>query len=253
MSLEELLDELRNGILRDQGDLVSGDTDQLWSDLRLIRYINEAERRMAREALLIRDGYTPEVTQIPLVTGQRFYALHPSVIAVISARYQTDTADLARAGHSVLGTYRMPDTLFFDPSYLNTINPGKVLAYDTDEGLVQNDAGNVQTMLLRVYPAPDATHLGIIRLRVVRMPLNKLRNLNDIPEIPEDHHIDMLDWAAYLALRIVDLDQGAPDRAAEFRQSFEAHVLEAKKIAQRKLFTPLQWGFGRNGFSWENN
>lgn len=253
MDLGELLDELRNGILRDQGDQVSGDTDKLWPDARLIRYINEAERRLAREALVIRDGYTPEVTQVNLVTGQRFYPLHQSVIAVVSARYQTDMADLARAGHSAFGTYRIPDTLFFDPSNLNTINPGKVLAYDTDEGLAQNDAGNVQTMILRTYPTPDVQHLGVIRLRVVRMPLNKLRNLNDTPEVPEDHHIDMLDWAAYLALRIVDLDQGAPDRAAEFRQSFEAHVAEAKKIAMRKLFTPLTWGFGRNAWGWEGN
>ena len=61
----------------------------------------------------------------------------------------------------------------------------------------------------------------------------------------------MLDWAAYLALRIVDVDAGMPSRANEFRASFEDHVKNARNSAMRKLFAPLQWGFGRNGFTWE--
>lgn len=253
MNLEELLDELRTGILRDAGDQISGDDDKLWSDTRLIRYINEAERKLCREALILRDGLTPEVTLIQSVAGQTLYPLHPSVIGVISAKCVGDTADLARAGHSAFGTYHVPDTYFFDPSSLSSIQPGKILAFSTDEGLVENDRGNLQTMVLRTYPAPDAAHLNVLQLRVVRVPINKMRNLQDTPEVPEDHHLDMLCWAAYLALRIVDLDQGAPDRAAEFKQQFEAHVVDARRAAMRKFFTPQTFGFGRNGFSYEGN
>jgi len=253
MNLEELLDELRHNILHDRSDQIAGDSDQLWSDRTLIRYINEAERRMARQALILRDAVTPEATLIQTVAGQKFYALHPSVIAVISAKCHGDVADLARAGHAALSTYHTPDTYFFDPSSLSVLPPGKMVAYSTDEGLLQDDAGTVRVVTFRAYPAPDATHVQAIHLRVIRTPLRKLRNLQDIPEIPEDHHLDMLDWAAYLALRIVDHDAGDPDRAAEFKASFQAHVDEAKKLAMRKMFTPAPWGFGRNGFSWEGN
>ena len=248
-----LLDELRHNILHDRSDQIAGDSDQLWSDRTLIRYINESERRMARQALLIRDAVTPEATQVFTTSGEKFYTLHPSVIAVISAKFHGDIADLARAGHASLSTYHVPDTYFFDPSALSTLPPGKIMAYSTDEGLQQNDAGNFQTMTFRVYPAPDVDHAGTIHLRVLRTPLRKMRNLQDTPEIPEDHHLDMLSWAAFLALRIVDHDAGDVDRAQEFKQDFEQHVAEAKKVMMRKLFSPAPWGFGRNGFSWEVN
>jgi hypothetical protein len=54
---------------------------------------------------------------------------------------------------------------------------------------------------------------------VCRKPINELvlNNLEAVPEVPEDHHLDMLDWAAYLALRIVDQDSGNRTRAKRFR------------------------------------
>ena len=262
MKLCDLLDELRNGILHDVTNQVAGsiNTDQLWSDERLVRYINEAQRRFARLGLILRDGTTPSCTQFKTTAvddneGNWSTELDPSVIAVLSCRMIGDTADLARAGHSAFDTYREPDTYFFDPSSLSTIPPGKPVAYDTDETLSLSDDGQLSVVTLRLYPAPSTPYVGVTgQLRVIRMPLEHLtiKNLNAEPEIPTSLHIDMLDWAAYLALRKVDIDASMPERAQEFRQSFEAHVEEARREMQKKLFTPMQWSFGRNGFSWEN-
>ena len=256
MTIDELLFELRQNILHDRSDQVDGTSDQLWADTSLIRYIDEAQRRLARNGLVIRDGTTTSCTQVTLVTGQTQYTLHKAVIGVLSARLTTDVADLARAGHNGLDTYRQPDTYFFDPSQLSTLVPGKPLAYTTDEYLVNDASGSSGVVSLRIYPEPTATYNGqTIRLRVVRMPIYRLidKLLTDSPEVPEDFHIPMLDWAAHLALRIVDLDAGVPQRAAEFRQSFEVMVQEARTNSMRKLFAPAIWGFGRNGFSWQGN
>lgn len=254
MNLGDLLDEIRHGILRDVSNQVAGPTDQLWSDARLVRYINEAQRRFARKALVIRDSTTAEATQVTLVTGTETYSLHPAVLAVLSVRLTGDPADLARAGHSALDTYQQPDPYFFDPSQLTGLPAGKPLAYATDETLAVDDHDSLSVVTLRVYPVPPAAYDGqVLRLRVVRLPLEDLcaTNLYAVPEVPADHHLEMLDWAAYLALRIVDADAGFPARAAEFRASFELAVTEARKSAMRKLFAPAQWGFGRNGFTWE--
>jgi hypothetical protein len=108
-------------------------------------------------------------------------------------------------------------------------------------------------MTLRVIPVPDAAANGtIITMRVVRLPLDELTLTNQTaePEIPDDYHIPMLDWAAYLALRIVDHDAGDPDRAKEFADAFEAHVKEARAEVLRKLFAPQPWGFGKGGWRW---
>ena len=256
MRLEDLLHELRYNILHDRSDQVDGDgSDHLWSDRTLVRYIDEAQRRFARRALVIRDGVTPQCCQITL-TADRDYCLDPSVIGVMSIKYGTDAADLARAGHAALSTYHVPDTYFFDPSSLAISQPGKPVAYATDEGVTVDDGGTMSVINLRVFPTPSADYVGgTLGLRVIRMPLERLdcRDLDAAPEIPEIYHLDMLDWAAYLALRVVDLDAGDPARANVFRASFEDHVKTARNEMLRKMFTPMQWGFGRNGFSWEGN
>lgn len=253
MKLSDLIDELRNNILYDRSDSVSGDPDQLWTDATLVRYINEAQRRFATRGLVIRDNTTPDVTKVTLVAGVTEYTLHPAVLAVLSAKVSTAQRDLVRTGHSVLNTYSTPTTDNWDLSVLETMPPGNPLAYTTDETLGEDDDGAFAAVVLRIYPEPDADAAGTtINLRVVRKPLDDLTasNLSAVPEIPVDHHLEMLDWAAHLALRIVDHDAGNARRSAEFAASFEAHVQAARKMVMRKLFAPQGWGFGRGGWSW---
>lgn len=253
MNLGELLDELRSGILHDVSNQVAGTTsDQLWTDARLVRYINEAQRRLARRGLMLRDGSTPECCQVQVVAGQTLYPLHNSVIAVLSARYGSDNTDLARGGHAALGTYRMPDTFFVDPTGLSNLPPGKPLVFSTDEQVSKNDYGTFNKVTLRLYPKPSADYTDIINLRVIRLPIERFSvdNPDAYPEVPEDYHLDMLDWAAYLALRITDNDAGDDERAEKFAKSFEDHCVTARKEVMRKLFTPAPWGFGQNGFTY---
>lgn len=255
MILSDLVQELREGILNDRSDRASGTSDYLWTDATLVRYINEAQRRFAVRGLVLRDGSTDEVTQVTLVEGQDVYPLHQAVISVMSARIEGQVADLTRTGHNTLSAYRPPTDTWIDPNYFTSVQPGPTLAYLTDEQLSLDDDDTLSAVNLRVFPVPAAAQEGqVLRLRVVRKPLDELRAtaMGASPEIPADHHIEMLDWAAYLALRIVDDDAGAPKRAGEFAASFEAHVQAAKNTAIRKLFAPMQWGFGAGGFSWSN-
>src|ERR1700675_3251857 len=111
MNLGDLLLYLREKILHDRSDQISGTSDYLWSDTTLVRYIDEAQRRLARQTLIIRDGTTPQCCQITLVApaldplpGQVEYPMDPSVLAVLSARLAGDKADLARAGHTAFDT-----------------------------------------------------------------------------------------------------------------------------------------------------
>lgn len=252
MTLQDLLDELAKGMLRDRSDMMSGPEDQLWPDEQLVKYINEAEGILARKGLVIRDASTSAVVEVALADGVAQYTLHPSVIAVISAKFPTDVGDLARAGHSALNSFQHPDPLFFDPSHLSVLPPGKPLAFATDEQL-DAASGKTGVVSMRVYPVPNADYDGsLINLRVVRKPLKALTmdDLEASPEVPEEYHLGLLDWAAYRALRNIDSDAGAVEKADKYKTEFEAMVAQARTDALRKLFAPLQWGFGRNGFSW---
>lgn len=257
--LSALLSELRRGRLHDMSDQVSGAaSDYLWTDDQLVRYLNEAQRRFARRSLVLRDSTTASVTQFTTVAGQAFYPLDPSVIAVISVRMAGDNTDLARAGHDGFDTYHQPDNYFFDPSMLDGVNPGKALAWATDESIIADANGSFGAMNLRLYPVIAAPYDKIVgSMRVIREPINDLTitKLNAYPEIPAAHHLDMIDWAAYLALSNADTDiagAGAEARADKFAARFEQHCQDARREVMRKLFTPLEWGFGANGWTYES-
>lgn len=253
MTLEQLLSLLRGAILNDRTSRVSGSSDYLWTDEELVIYMNEAQRRFATQGLVLRDGTSPEATRITLVAGQSSYDLHESVLAVLSARVSSQEVDLQRVGHSVLNAYRQPTESWIDPSSLTTMPPGAPVAFSTDETLSLDDYDSLGRATLRIHPVPSAELAGtIIQLRVVRKPIEQLQlsDLQASPEIPADHHLEMLDYAAYLALRIVDDDAGSVKRAADFKATFEENVTEARKSAMRKLFAPMDWGFGRGGYSW---
>lgn len=254
MKLQDLLTELRENILHDRSDQVAGQTDRLWSDATLIKYIDEAQKRFARIGLVLRDATTAEVTEVTLVADQAEYTLHDSVLGVLSARYETDEVDLTRIDHPAIGGQPRLDTGLFNPEQMRLLPPGKPVAYTTDEQVALDTEDRRSAVHLRLYPTPTADYADlVIKLRVVRLPLYPLvpAHLTAQPEIPEVHHMEMLDYAAYLALRIVDHDLGNPARAHEFRQMFEKNVMQARRDAMRKMFAPTGWNFGRNGFSWE--
>jgi len=263
--LSALLNELRQNLLHDRSQQVAGASDYLWSDQTLVGYINEAQRRFARESFVIHDNSTDAVTKITSVAWQKFYDLHPSVIQILSCKMIYTSADgseydhqaLPRAGFDAFSNYHTPDPIFFDPNQLEQMKPGKPVAFGTDDGIVADANGSFGVMQLRFFPTVSPEYAGIsYRLRVVREPINDLTlsNLAAYPEIPAANHLDILDYAAYLALRNVDTDiagADAPKRAADFETRFDGNCAKAKKLVMRKLFAPLQWGFGRNGWSWE--
>lgn len=252
MTVQELLDELRNNVLRDRSSLLAGTDDRLWDDETLVTYINDAYRRFARATLLIREQTTPAVTQIALTAGVIIYPLHTSVLSVLSARYNIDPGDLPRVGHGLLDTRVVSDPLYFDAATLGTLAPGAPKVFSTDEAL--DPAGPQPQINLRVYPAPSSVEEGkIIYLRVARSPLEALTidNLDAELEIPEDYHLDVLDWAAYRALSNHDVDGGDGPKANEHRDRFEKLIEDVKRETRRKLFTPQGFAFGGGALSYE--
>jgi hypothetical protein len=251
MTLEELLDELRRNVLHDVSNLNAGPSDHYWSDESLVRYINDAQRRFARRTLCIRDKSTPEVVETPLEDGIDEYTLHSAVLAVLSARYELHTYDLPRTTHVALSGARYPETSYFDVnSYAGT---GAPQLFTTDEAIDPDDP-TFTVVHLRVWPTPTAAEDGkLLRLRVARLPLTEFTvdRYAVKCEIPEDYQLDMLEWAAYRALRNWDVDSEDRTKADMHKKRFDDAVFEARQELNRKMFSPAQWQFGHAGFSWE--
>jgi len=250
VTLGDQLDELRKNILRDRSNLFAGDDDRLWDDNSLLRYIKDGERKFSRETLCLRDSTTPECTQIKLRTGIATYPLHPSVISVLSARFDVDTGDLQRAGHSIVAQNTPPEWFNFDPMSVLTLQPGRPIAYYTDETLVYARSSRVT---LTVYPAPSSTENGLtLYLRTIRVPMTvySVDTLDNESEVPEDYQLDCLEWAAYRALRHFDADAGAPTPSQHHKDAYDEAVKKAVKQLKQSMFAQIGMRYGTNGLSY---
>jgi hypothetical protein len=247
MTLGEQLDELRNNILRDRSDLVSGGDDRLWSDETLVSYIGDGEKRFARRTLMLRDSTTPEVTRVKLREGVRLYPLHKSVLAVLSAGYDTNTFDLQRSGHGLIVQDVSPEFLSVDPS---SSYGGWTGAFSTDETLVY---ARQSTVTLSVSYVPSQEHDGkFIHMRVIRLPMScyTVDSLDEASEIPEDYQLDVLEWAAYRAMRSFDADVDMPVSAKDHKDAFDEAVARAITETKLKMFSNITIAYGGNGFSY---
>jgi len=192
MTLRELLEELRSQILRDTSSAVGAAASEgaLHSDESLINYIRDAEVKFAIRTACLRDSRTDSVCLITLVEGQSEYDVSKRIINVFGARYD-GRINLGPIGFTNEITPRANLSPSVPTQYSTT--PGEPRFFYTDSG----------SGVIGVVPAPGPEHAGkTIRLTVTRKPLVPLTksNLSAEPEIPEEYHLDLLGWAAFLAL-----------------------------------------------------
>lgn len=254
MYVADALDELRVGILRDMSTLKSGPTpdDRYWKDTALIRYLDAAHKRFARMSLCIHDDTTVKVTRVVLIDGTDTYALHPSVRMVLSARHQDDTQDMVRINHQ--NAVNQNNDFTEDFQFAIVTNPGKPVRYSTDEGMDPTRNGAIRMRFLGV---PDSTQTGkVVYLRVIRQPLADITAKDTDKttfEIPEEYHLDLCEWAAFLCLRNWDIDAEDRTKSETHKKRFEEAVAECKRDIMRKTWAPPRWRFGGNGFSYIKN
>lgn len=240
MNLEELLEELRENVLHDVSDAVVSDAgDYLLSDKTLIRYINDAEVQFAKQTLCLRDESTPAVCHVQLVAGQTEYELDQRVLALFGAR--VGNRHLHRTTYSSMIQRR--GDVSFSPSIetWGHNHSGPELFYSDRE-----------SANLGVYPAPSQSFIdatgGLLVLRVARKPLNPLvaTNMKAEPEIKEEYHLDMLEWAAWRALRNSDHDVENLAKASAHKKRFLDATNELEMQAKRLLMQEIQFGLSTN-------
>lgn len=197
MNLEQLITHTRNNVLRDESE------PHLWGEEELTLYFNQGEQLFARRThcLIAEDG---PISELQLLEGQQAYALNPKTVAIIAAYDSTGylMRDVTRG--KMRGRWQV----------------GRPSAYTTDAA--------VKT--LRVMPTPDDDYE--MYLTVAHKPLNELQSPGDEPEIPEEYHLFLCDYVAYMALRNNDPEQSQMAAADMFREQWDENVREAKRELQ---------------------
>lgn len=173
MNLQELMNHLRCNTLRDAAQ------PYLWSDKELLGYLNEAEALFATRTHILSDDDDP-ITTFDTVAGQSAYALDPTIVYVSELGLVIDngSGDL---------TYReLCD------------RTRKQLGNNFSQGMPKKYNLQVARHKVRFYPVPDDVYT--VQMVVARKPLSKLSNGLDTPEIPEEHHTTLTNYAAWKAL-----------------------------------------------------
>lgn len=181
MTLDELIAETRR-IIDDTASPAQ------WSNAELTRYLSEGQDTFARQTLCLVDD-TTVLSLIVTEPDKNRYALSQLILKV----------------------YAVEDG---DCRFLHGIPSNHVSARETGKPrrfTLRNDPHS-----LFLWPTPDDVYS--LRLLVARRPLEPLESGGDEPEIPEEFHLMLCDWAAYRALRMADPDSEnikASDRAQE--------------------------------------
>lgn len=194
MNLEQLITHTRNNVLRDEAE------PHLWGDEELTLYFNQAEQLFARRThcLIAEDG---PLSELPLLQGEQAYALNPKTVAIIAV-YDNLGTIMRDVSRGKVKTRWMS---------------GRPTAYSTDAA--------VKT--IRFVPTPDDDYE--VSMVVAHKPLNDLANPSDTPSIPEEYHLFLCDYVAYMALRNNDPEQSQMAAADMFRAQWEESVREAKR------------------------
>lgn len=204
MKLDELLTEARSKLSDPQmpGSGSTPDSDSLWSDDELVRYLNKAVDEACLRAKLILDRSTTEICQISVVSGTRTYPLDKRVIAV--KRLQLANVK------SPLTEYSTPD--------LDEIEPGwEAATGEPDKYLLDYEDGKIT--FNREPTADDTCTMAVFRYptKIMSYALRKVQS----PEIPEIYHYDLLDWVLHLAYEKQDSETVDKKASARHEALFE--------------------------------
>lgn len=190
MNLLSLIEHTRRHIL---DDAVSGHFR--WDDLSITRWLNEAERRFAKGTRCFVDR-TSDFTSVLLDAGEDAATLDPRVIRVLRVYDATGSELRKMQTHSW---------------YPRAPSQPRAWSQYHDE--------------ISFFPATDA--VASFSMLVERLPLQDMTSDTDTPEIPEQYHEMLCDWAGYRAMSSPDMqsqpdyNQQSPALYAKFSRSLE--------------------------------
>jgi hypothetical protein len=174
----------------------------LWSDAEWTRYANEAENEACRRARLITDSRTPEVAEVEVTAGEAAYDLDERVLFVRRVKPDSRSQPLGKVSYKALDS--------------------GVPGWEDETGDPRGYITDQDTGVLRLYPSPTAA--DTLKLTVIRMPLNCMKDSNDAPEIASRFHHSLIYWMLHRAYSKQDAEtkneQKAANNLALFEQEF---------------------------------
>lgn len=227
MNANELADYFRSQVRDDVAPY-------LWSDEEVLTYMNEAQKMFVRLTNGIYDVSSAACT-VQVVSGQKFATLNPAILEIREAYYiQPVTnykrkleiislADIDSLATSDYGIYNNPSIQDL---------PGVV-----DYMLTGEERNKVRWINV---PTENAT----VQLTIARLPLTTLTETQLTLEVPDEHHVYLVEWMKHLAYNKQDGDAFNPRISTESEMRFRAYCDFAWKEWERYRHTHRSIAYG---------
>lgn len=234
MTLLELVKHLRQSILDDIGgsgvdwENITEDDDEVvqlrWTNEELTRFINEAEKKACRNALLLKSNDSS--FDISVTAGTATYSIDPNIIRIKGIYLSSTGKELKKAEYEqVMGIKNWRSDTGTPEYFIGDMNSGTITLYKN--------------------PVVDDT----IYILAHHLPLTSMSwdsNDSDTPSIREEHQIPMLDWAAHLAYQKEEANTLDPTKSEYHRQKFEREFPDTSAYSEtrrnRTAYRPVSYG-----------
>lgn len=179
-------------------------TPPLFPDADVNDWFNQAQEEAAIRADLLLEVDTDAICQIAVTAGTAGYDLHAKITRVRYASFQI-TGDAQPCEVDLIDRTKL-DKRF--PNWRNdTCGAPRFLMIEQGKA--------------RLAPAPTSD--GTLRLEAYRLPLATMAADSDEPEIREQHHRYLVDWALFRGYSRPDTETQDLARANAAQERFETH------------------------------
>lgn len=177
----------------------------LFADAELNDWLNQAVEEAAIRADLLLEVDDAAVCTIDVTAATSAYPLHAKITRVTYASFLADGEDATDATELTLT----------DRIKLDRIRPCWRTESDRPIYLLTENG------TARLVPKPDAN--GTLTLEAYRLPMTAMADDSDSPEIREQHHRYLVDWALFRAYSKPDTETQDLPRAQAAQTRFEDH------------------------------
>jgi hypothetical protein len=213
--------------LRDQWRADVADIEQptLWGDDEFIRWLDDAQTMFCRLTWSLGDASSP-LTKLTFAVGDTWVDTSPLITKIRDAYRVTDGTTI-----EIL-------------NYENLRQEGFRL--DDKRGPVRSLIIGIEAHKARLWPIPSVA--DTIQLVVDRLPLKAVIEDGKL-EIDAQHLLSLLYWVSHKAYSKQDAETYDRDRAAQFKQMFEAYCAQAKREKDRAMHKTRIVAYGGIGDS----
>jgi hypothetical protein len=190
----------------------------LWSTVECITYMNEAQLMFCRLTDGIADASTTAVCTVPVVTGEIFAPVHPSI-----KHYRLAT--LASGG-----------------TELQIRNHTDIHKWTNQQGRITRMIIGLQQELVRWDYAPMVD--DEVNLIVFRLPLEDITDVDQEIEIPPKHHVSLVHWMKHLAYMKQDSQTYDAQTAEKAKRDFELYCAKVQTEAEFQKHAPVAVLYG---------